>query len=83
MAGIWSQKSPHDKLQDDKLVLFEAFSGFSAIAKTGCFAEDELIRGVREMAPGKKIPLWLTFAVQNFLDVQHVMGSQSPRGIIE
>jgi hypothetical protein len=83
MAGIWSQESPHDKLQDDKLVLFEAFSGFSAIAKTGCFAEDELIRGVREMAPSKRVPLWLTFAVQNFLDVQHVMGSQSPRGINE
>lgn len=83
LSTEWSQKSPHDKLQDDKLVLFEAFSGFSAIAKTGCFAEDELIRGVREMAPGKKVPLWLTFAVQNFLDVQHVMGSQVSRGVVE
>jgi hypothetical protein len=83
LSTEWSQKTPHDKLQNDKLVLFEAFSGISAIAKTGCFAEDELIRGVREMAPGKKVPLWLTSAVQNFLDVQHVMGSQSARGIVE
>ncbi|CAD0096497.1 unnamed protein product [Aureobasidium mustum] len=83
LSTEWSQKSPHDKLQDDKLVLLEAFSGFSAIAKIGCFAEDELIRGVREMAPGKKVPLWLTFAVQNFLDIQHVMGSQASRAIVE
>lgn len=83
LSTEWTQKSPRDKLQDDKLVLFAAFSGFSAIAKTECFAEDELIRGVREMAPGKKSPLWLTFAVQNFLDIQHVMGPQASRGIIE
>jgi hypothetical protein len=83
LSTEWSQKSPHDKFQDDKLVLLEAFSGFSAIAKIGCFAEDELIRGVREMAPGKKVPLWLTFTVQNFLDVQHVMGSQASRAFVE
>ncbi|KAG9648457.1 hypothetical protein KCU95_g18015, partial [Aureobasidium melanogenum] len=83
LSTEWSQKSPHDKLQDDKLVLLEAFSGFSAIGKVGCFAEDELIRGVREMAPGKKVPLWLTFAVQNFLDIQHVMGSEASRAMVE
>ncbi|THY50224.1 hypothetical protein D6C97_07087 [Aureobasidium pullulans] len=83
LSTEWSQKSSRDKLEDDKLVLFEAFSGFSAIAKTGCFAEDELIRGVREMAPGKKVPLWLTFAVQSFLDVQHVMGPHVAQGIVD
>ncbi|KEQ58310.1 uncharacterized protein M437DRAFT_59780 [Aureobasidium melanogenum CBS 110374] len=83
LSTEWSQKTPHDKLQDDKLVLLEAFSGFSAIANVGCFAEDELIRGVRQMAPGKKIPLWLTFAFQNFLDIQHVMGSEASRAVVE
>jgi len=83
LSTEWSQKSPHDKFQDERIVLFEAFSGFSAIAKIGCFAEDELIRGVREMTPGKKVPLWLAFAVQNFLDVQHVMGSQASRALLE
>lgn len=83
LSTEWSQKSSHDKFQDDKLVLLEAFTGFSAIAKVGCFAEDELIRGVREMAPGKKVPLWLAFAVQNFLDIQHVMGSQASRAVVE
>ena len=34
-------------------------------------AEDELLRGFRDMAPGKAIPLWLVFSVQCFLDGQH------------
>lgn len=83
LSTAWSQQSPHDKFQDDKLVLFEAFSDLSAVAKINCFAEDELIRGVRGMAPGKKVPLWLTFAVQNFLDIQHVMGSQASQAFFE
>lgn len=83
LSTEWSQKFPHDKSQDDKVVLLKAFSGFSAIAKIGCFAEDELIRGVREMTPGKKISLWLAFAVQSFLNVQHVMGSQTSRALLE
>ena len=55
LSTEWSQKSPHDKFQDDRLVLLEAFTGFSALAKIRSFAEDELIRGVREMAPGKDV----------------------------
>lgn len=40
---------------------------------SGPVAEDELIRGFRNMAPGKDIPLWLVFAARCFLDVQHVL----------
>lgn len=35
------------------------------------------------MTPGKKVPLWLVFAAQNFLDVQHVMGDDASRALTE
>ena len=72
----WSQKSPREKFQDDQLALFEAFPDLmvvTLITSRSPLAEDELIRGFRDMKPGKDIPLWLVFATQCFLDIQHVL----------
>ena len=72
----WSRKSPRAKFQDDKIVLLEAFPDLmlmTMMTSTSPLAEDELIRGFREMSPGKAIPLWLVFAAQCFLDAQHVL----------
>jgi hypothetical protein len=67
LSTEWPQKSPHDKLQDDKLVLFEAFSGFSAIAKTGCFAEEfERWHQARRFLCGSPL-LFRTFLMFNTL----------------
>ncbi|KAG9962257.1 hypothetical protein KCU61_g4962, partial [Aureobasidium melanogenum] len=46
-------------------------------------SDDELLRGVREMSPDKSVPLWFTFAMQSFLDIQHQLGSQTHRGFDE
>ncbi|MCJ1470221.1 hypothetical protein MMC07_008866 [Pseudocyphellaria aurata] len=76
LRSNWSQKSPREKFQDDKLVLLEAFPDLmlmTMITSRSPLAEDELIRGFRDMAPGKDIPLCLVFAAQCFLDVQHVL----------
>lgn len=70
----WSQKSPRDQIHDDRLVLLEGFPDLvllSMIRSKSPLAEDELMRGVRTMSPGKDIPLWLVFAAQCFLDAQH------------
>lgn len=70
----WSQKSPREKILDDRLVLLEAFPDLMLLSTTMSKAplvEDELLRGVRNMSPGKDIPLWLVFAAQCFLDAQH------------
>lgn len=72
----WSTKSPRKKFQDDKLVLLEAFPDLmlmTMITSRSPLAEDELIRGFRDMAPGKGIPLCLVFAAQCFLDIQHLL----------
>ena len=70
----WKQKTPREKVKDDQLALMEAFPDlfyFGIMTAKLPLAEDELIRGIRQMAPGKDIPLWLVFAMQCFLDAQH------------
>ena len=82
----WTEKSDREKFRDDQLVLMEAFPDLMLTAimtsKTP-LAEDELIRGIRQMAPGKIMPLWLVFAAQCFLDTQHVLGREVGRGHTE
>lgn len=79
----WSQKSPRGKFQDDKLVLLEGFPDLHLLAttiKNNPLAEDEFLRGIRDMKPGREIPLWLVFAAQCFLDAQHVLEGDLHRG---
>ena len=76
LGNDWVEKQPREKFSDDKLVIFEAFTDLmvmTMISSKSPLAEDELIRGFRNMAPGKNIPLWLVFATQCFLDAQHIL----------
>lgn len=76
LRSTWSQKSPREKFKDDNLIVFEAFPDLmlmQMVTSRSPLAEDELIRGFRDMAPGKDIPLWLVFATQCFLDIQHAL----------
>ena len=52
----------------------------SMITSRSPLAEDELMRGIRQMSPGKDIPLWLVFATQCFLDAQHVLKEKVSEG---
>ena len=82
----WAKKSARDKYHDDQLVVMEAFPDLmlmTMITSKSPLAEDELLRGIRQMAPGKPIPLWLVFAAQCFLDVQHVLGRDIAKGHTE
>ena len=82
----WTEKSDRQKVRDDRLVLMEAFPDFmlmAMITSGWVLSEDELTRGVRQMAPGKAMPLWLVFAAQCFLDIQHVLGQDVARGHTE
>ena len=82
----WDQKTAREKFHDDRLVLMEAFPDLMLISMAtskSTLAEDELIRGIRHMTPGKAIPLWLVFSAQCFLDTQHVLGQDVARGFAE
>ena len=79
----WKRKTPREKLQDDKLVMMEAFPDlflFADMTTKSTLAEDELIRGIRQMGPGKDVPLWLVFAGQSFLDAQHELDRDVSKG---
>ncbi|KAL8668933.1 MAG: hypothetical protein Q9168_006459 [Polycauliona sp. 1 TL-2023] len=79
----WHEKTARDKIQDDRLAMMEAFPDLvllSTITSRTPLAEDELMRGIRQMSPGKDIPLWLVFAAQCFLDAQHEMRDNISEG---
>ena len=82
----WTEKSDREKFRDDRLALVEAFPDLvltAIMTSEFSLAEDELIRGIRQMAPGRIISLWLVFAAQCFLDTQHVLGRDVDRGHTE
>ena len=82
----WSEMSDRAKFQDDKIVATEALSDLwllSISAEKAPLVEDELLRGIRKMGPGKPISLWLVFAMQCFLDAQHIRGDSLQRPFIE
>lgn len=83
MSTSWKQKTAREKVKDDKLALMEAFPDLFILADMttkSTLAEDELIRGVRQMGPGKDVPLWLVFAAQCFLDAQHELHGDVSKG---
>ena len=79
----WKQKPAQEKVKDDQLALMEAFPDlfiFADMTTKSTLAEDELIRGIRQMGPGKDVPLWLVFAAQCFLDAQHELQGDVSNG---
>lgn len=68
-------KSYREKFLEDQKILLERLPEFCTIAQyrnSKVPAEDELTRGLRATMHMKEIPLWLVFAIQYFLDVQHI-----------
>ena len=82
----WDTKTAREKFDDDRLILMEAFPDLmliSMVTSKSTLAEDELIRGIRQMTPQNPVPLWLVFAAQCFVDVQHFLDQDVARGLAE
>ncbi|KAF2179826.1 hypothetical protein K469DRAFT_693714 [Zopfia rhizophila CBS 207.26] len=73
-----SRKTKREKVQEDKVLLLSILPEFYllCIAADQAPAEDELTRGLRIMFKTKKVPLWLAFATQIFLDIHHILRYQ-------
>ncbi|KAL8652815.1 MAG: hypothetical protein Q9210_002464 [Variospora velana] len=59
-SKTWDEMTPRGKFKDDQLILFEAIPDLvllNIITSRSPLAEDELARGVRDILPGKSIPL--------------------------
>lgn len=79
----WDDMTPRGKFKEDQLILLEAFPDLvllSIITSRLPLAEDEFIRGIRDMRPGRPISLWMVFAGRCFLDIQHVMNRGVDQG---
>ena len=82
----WDRKTARERFDDDRLILMEAFPDLmlmSMVTSKSTLAEDELIRGIRKMTPENPVPLWLVFAAQCFVDVQHFLDQDVARGFAE
>ncbi|OCL05854.1 hypothetical protein AOQ84DRAFT_399341 [Glonium stellatum] len=79
-------KSSREKFLEDKIILLEALPDFCLIARannTSIPGEDELTRGLRKFFKDKTISLWLVFAAQTFLDINHSLREGTERAFAE
>ncbi|POS76706.1 hypothetical protein DHEL01_v204908 [Diaporthe helianthi] len=81
----WSRKTGPEKWQEDKILLMEACTDLMTIIRTlpQWPVEDELLRGMREMDETHKVPFYLVFAVQVYLDIHHLLRDHVGRGLHE
>lgn len=77
-----SKMSPREKYGEDKVLLAECFTDLLILnrAKPVSPEEDEFMRGMRAMFDTGKIPIWLVFATQIFLDIHHELRQDVERG---
>lgn len=80
----WDNMTPRQKFKEDYYNLMEGLPDLVQIAIKGQapLSEDEIIRGLRDVAEKEttNIPLWLVFAFKCFLEVQHTMKGEVGRG---
>lgn len=79
------KKSRTEKWQEDNILVMEACTDLMIIIRAlpQWPVEDELLRGMREMDETHKIPFYLVFAMQVYLDIHHLLRNQVGRGLQE
>ncbi len=73
-----ASKSSRDKFVEDKVLLLDILPEFCVFSQLpeGIPAEDEMARGMRRLYNDKDLPVWLIFAAQVFLDINHALRQQ-------
>jgi hypothetical protein len=80
-----SRKTGPEKWQEDKILIMEACTELMTIIRTlpQWPVEDELLRGMKEMDETHKVPFYLVFSAQVYLDIHHLLRDQVGRGLQE
>ncbi|KAI9766307.1 MAG: hypothetical protein M1839_004922 [Geoglossum umbratile] len=89
--GVYDPKSDRtkmslrQKLSEDKVILSEMLPEFCTLGQSGIegMGFDNLTKGMGVMYRTKRIPLWLVFATQIFLDINHVLRDRVGGGLLE
>lgn len=77
-----NRMSVREKYDDDRAFLMQHLSEFAYLAdfKIPLPVNDELTRGLTQMCKTKKVPIWLAFATQVYLDIKNTLRSQPSKG---
>jgi hypothetical protein len=77
-----SLKSSREKFREDRVILLGILPDFCVFAfRHGSIpSEDEMTRGIGEMAKEKRVSIWLSFAAQVYLDIHHILREKVGRG---
>ncbi|KAM3556423.1 hypothetical protein MY1884_005056 [Beauveria asiatica] len=77
-----TKKSGADKFHDDRALLMPVLTDLITIVLEvpAWPVHDELLRGIKELVQNGRIPFYMVFAAQVFLDVTYTLGSDIERG---
>ena len=81
-----SQLSARQQFQEDKIILLEALPEFFIASKLGrnhLPVTDELTSGLLSTFSSKTAPLWVIYACQIFVDINHVLRANVSSGLSE
>jgi hypothetical protein len=80
-----TKMSLRERIAEDKIILLEILPEFCILGQSRVegLGFDELTKGLGVMYATKQIPLWLAFAAQVFLDINHVLRDQVGGGLLE
>jgi hypothetical protein len=77
-------QNDRERWAQDKAAVLELVPDITLIADIrGIVVADELGRGIRQMFRTRKVPLWLCFAMQSYLDTLHIFGPNIARAFDE
>lgn len=71
----WGTMSNQEKYRQDKTLLTEFFTDLMTVVRSvpEYPVHDEFVRGMQELDNTKKVPMYLVFAAQAFLDIHHIL----------
>lgn len=74
----WNRLSEQEKFDQDTNLLMEILPEMLVLARwvQNYPVHDEFIRGMQELDRNREIPMYLVFAVQIFLDINHILRGQ-------
>ena len=81
----WFEMTAREKFRKDKALLYGTLPDFFVLCQGAPIfgPEDEFTRGLKDAFKTKKLPLWLIFAAQVYVDIRHQLREAVSRGVFD